>query len=85
MEIDDQSLVRAGSSQRKRTVGRWSSDELMKANSRAQDALYRSSAKPTGRREPSQGFEDRPAPEDAPVSTRARGVHDSSVVQKGLI
>ena len=62
--IEDQALVRARSLQRKPSVGRWSSEELMKVNLRPQDAFYRSTAEPTGRREPSQRFEDRVAPED---------------------
>ena len=75
---DDQSLVRARSLQRNPIAGRWSGDSLREVNLRLQDCLYRSSAEPIGRREPSQGFEDRPAPEDAQTSTRARSVHDLS-------
>ena len=82
--IEDQSLVRANSLQRKPSVGRLSSEELMRVNLRPQDALYRSAAEPTGRREPSQGFEDRVAPEDKLAPTRARSVHDFSVVRKDL-
>ena len=56
----------------------------MRVNLRPQDALYRSTAEPTGRREPDQGFEDRVAPEDESAPTRARSVHDFSVVRKDL-
>ena len=53
-------------------------------NLRPQDSLYSATAEPTGRREPNQAFEDRPTAEETSVSTRARSVHDFSIMQRDL-
>ena len=56
----------------------------MKVNLRPKESLCRSTAEPTGRREPSQGFKERPIPEHAQVTTRARSVHNFSVMIRHL-
>ena len=83
-DIADQDLVRARSLQRKPKAQRWSAEELMKVDLRPKDPLYRATAEPTGRREPSQGFEERPDLAHPQVATRTRSIHDFSVLKKHL-
>ena len=81
---EGKTIARSRSLQRKPESERWRHESLAEVSQRPQDALYRATAAPAGRREPHQDLGERLAVEDEAPQTRAGSAHDLRVTVEDL-